>query len=405
VSAIRLTVVMTHPAQYLAPWFRHVAREPAIDLTVLYATAPSPAQQGVGFDRAFEWDVPLTDGYRARVLRAPEPGDHVGADRFFGVDAPALADAIAETRPHAALVPGWHSVVLLRALLACRRLGVPAIYRGDSTVASGPSGFRRPLWAMRTRGLLRLYAAWLAVGTRSREYLLRFGAPAERVFHSPHCVDHERFAEGARAVSGEARVAARAAAGIAPGDFTVLFAGKLEPKKRVADLVRAVARLGPGAVLAVAGAGVEEPALRALAAEAGARVAWLGFVNQRELPRAYALADCLALPSDGRETWGLVVNEALACGLPSVVSDRVGCAPDLIEPGRTGETHPVGDVPALAAALDRVRRRLAAGHDFAPAARARAAAHSFAAATAGLLAACRRVTAGDPAPVEKRALR
>jgi glycosyltransferase involved in cell wall biosynthesis len=62
-----------------------------------------------------------------------------------------------------------------------------------------------------------------------------------------------------------------------------------------------------------------------------------GFRNQSELGEAYGLADCLALPSDFPETWGLVVNEALHHGVPCVVTDTVGCAPDQVEPGITGE--------------------------------------------------------------------
>ena len=126
-------------------------------------------------------------------------------------------------------------------------------------------------------------------------------------------------------------------------------------------------------------------------------------MNQSELGRAYAAADCLALPSDWGETWGLVVNEALATGLPCVVSDRVGCAPDLITPGETGEVFAVGDVGALAAAIERVR---ATGRDRASACRQRAAEHSFERSTSGLVAACRAVaphhasaaSAGSPPP-------
>lgn len=84
----------------------------------------------------------------------------------------------------------------------------------------------------------------------------------------------------------------------------------------------------------------------------GAPVRLLGFFNQTEMPEAYALADALVLPSE-TETWGLVVNEALACGMPAVVSSGVGCAPDLIEADATGETYPMGDVDALAVAMER----------------------------------------------------
>src|SRR4029077_19922149 len=88
-----------------------------------------------------------------------------------------------------------------------------------------------------------------------------------------------------------------------------------------------------------------------LAAEAGLPVSFAGFLNQTELTRAYAAGDCLVLPSDYGETWGLVVNEAMVCGLPAIVSDRVGCGPDLVEPGVTGAIFPFGDVQLLAQRL------------------------------------------------------
>jgi len=121
----------------------------------------------------------------------------------------------------------------------------------------------------------------------------------------------------------------------------------------------------------------------------GLRAAWAGFLNQSELGRAYAVADCLVLPSDWAETWGVVVNEALATGLPCVVADRVGCAPDLVTQGKTGEVFPTGNLAELTAALGRIRAGVESGRDYAHACRERAASHSFDRTTAGLLAACR----------------
>ena len=125
---------------------------------------------------------------------------------------------------------------------------------------------------------------------------------------------------------------------------------------------------GQPAEVVFAGSGELEPELRQIAADASVRAEFMGFVNQSELPAVYGAADLLVLPSDGRETWGLVVNEAMACGVPAVVSDAVGCAPDLVEPGATGAIFPLGDVAALATAIetvlsldaDHVRRCLAA---------------------------------------------
>lgn len=389
-APLRLTAVLVHPVQYYAPWFRQIAAEcPEIDLTVVYATEPTPAQQGVGFGQAFTWDVPLTAGYRSQVVRPARQRDDLHSSSFRGVDVPGIGEAVLATRPDVALIPGWYSVTLLRALRACRRAGVPVLYRGDSNLASAPAGLRRAAWRARTWLRLRGYDGFLATGMRSREYLLSFGIPPVQIFASPHCVDNDFFARHAAPFQTAAgRRAAREGFGLDPDAFVVLFAGKLEPKKRPLDLLHSLSLLGPGFQLLVVGTGELEAECRRVAAALGIRVAWAGFLNQSEMARAYAAADCLALPSGKGETWGLVVNEALATGLPCVVSDRVGCAPDLVIPGVTGESFPCGGREALAQALGRVRDA-AAQRDLAPACRERAAAHSFAAATAGLLAACR----------------
>ncbi len=383
---IRLTAVLTHPIQYYAPWFRHIAlRCPGLDLSVLYGTHPTAEQQGVGFDASFEWDLPLTEGYRCRLLRAPRPGDSVRSDRFWGLDVPEIGAAVRESRPDVVLLPGWHSITLVRALWACRRAGIPVLYRGDTHLGTRPGGWRGPLWAARTRILLRRFSGWLAVGQRAHDYLRHFGAPAARIWASPHAVHNDFFA----AASRDQRAASRERFGLRAEEFVVLFAGKLEPKKRPLDVVRALALLRPGAALLVAGSGPIESGLREEGARLGVRVVWAGFVNQSEMPRAYAAADCLTLPSDSGDSWGLVVNEALATALPCVVSERVGCVSDLVTSGVTGEVVPFGDVTALAAALERVRARLDAGQPYSAACLERVAAYSYDAATAGLEAACR----------------
>lgn len=398
----RLTVVLTHPVQYYAPWFRHIAANcPAIDLTVVYAAEPTPEQQGVGFGKPFQWDVPLREGYKSRVVRAIRPSESVHSGRFWGLNVGEIGRAIAETDPEVAMIYGWYSVTLLRALIACRLRGIPTLYRGDTHFVNAPAGWKRAAWSLKSRALLRQFDGYLSVGTATRDYLIRMDAKPGRIFDAPHCVDNAFFAASAAPhQTPEARAAARAALGAAPEDFAVLFVGKFEPIKRPLDLIRAAARLGGNARLLLAGAGELEPDCRAEAERLGVRASWLGFLNQSDLGRAYAAADCLAIVSRS-ETWGLVANEAMATGLPCVVSDRVGCAPDLIVPGATGEAYPMGDVDALAAALERVRAGRAGGHDFAPACRRRIEACSFAAATAGLERACAALR--RPAPSLSRA--
>lgn len=130
--------------------------------------------------------------------------------------------------------------------------------------------------------------------------------------------------------------------------------GKLIALKGIPVLIEALARLaafGRAVRLVVVGSG---PLARELADMANARslpATFVGFVNQARMPEVYAAADVLVLPSNS-ETWGLVVNEAFACRLPAIVSDRVGCAPDMITERLTGTVVPVGDVERLADAID-----------------------------------------------------
>lgn len=386
-TPIRLTVVMTHPIQYYSPWFRFIASDVReLELTVLYASEPSPSQQGAQFGTDFLWDIPLREGYRSKVIRPATADADFGSERFWGVNVPEVGAAIEQSKPDAVLVSGWHSITLVRAILACRRGGVPLLYRGDTHLADRRT---RPLWRTRTHWLLRRFDRYLSVGKRAREYLRSFGVPETSIHDSPHAVHNEFFAESARPFQAPAkRAKARRELDVSEDAFVVLFVGKQETKKRLGDLLRALhqlALLEKPAVLLVVGSGPLEQECRELAAELAVDVRWCGFMNQSELGRAYGMSDCLVLPSGWGETWGLVVNESMACGLPCVVSDRVGCAPDLVESGRTGEVFPFGDPAELARAVERVR----SGKSRAEACRERVRNFSFDAATVGLLAACR----------------
>src|SRR5207248_1690512 len=108
---------------------------------------------------------------------------------------------------------------------------------------------------------------------------------------------------------------------------------------------------GAQAHVLVVGDGELMTEARALAARERLPLTFAGFLNQTEIVGAYVAADCLVLPSDTGETWGLVVNEAMACGIPAIVSDQVGCGPDLVSDSVTGAMFPMGDIDALARCL------------------------------------------------------
>jgi glycosyltransferase involved in cell wall biosynthesis len=329
----RLGILATHPIQYYAPLYRALAAQPGIDLNVYFAHRPTPEEQGVGFGVPFTWDTDLTGGYEHAVL------DNQGLD---------IAHEIRARRFNAFLVHGWNARTYWQAIRACWATRTPILVRGDSQLSDDRSIAKRALKRLIYRRFIGRFAACLAVGTRSAEYFRYYGA--RRIFLSPHFVDNAAFAAGAARARGE-RAARRAAWSIPSDSMVALYVGKLIDKKRPLDVIDAVARV-PGAHAVFVGDGpLRRDAERAASEQAPGRVTFAGFRNQSAMPEAYALADVLVLPSDRRETWGLAVNEAMACGVPAIVSDAVGCAPDLIVPNVTGLTYPAGDRGALAAAV------------------------------------------------------
>jgi len=368
----RLAIVVSHPIQYYAPLFRELAGR--IELKVYFAQKVTAAQQGAaGFGTAFDWDVDLLSGYDSEFLE--NVSTRPGPSRFNGADTPAIGRRLAGGGFDAVLVLGWYLRSFAQAILAARRLGLPVMVRGDSQL--GPPGPRALAKAIAYPGLLRVFDAALYVGARSRAFYERYHYPADRLFHSPHCVDTEWFGARATAESGQAL---RGRLGIGVEEKVVLFAGKLLPFKRPLDIIDAWPLTETRPRLLFAGSGELEGALAARAGDLGAPLHQLGFLNQTEMPAAYAAADLLVLPSTARETWGLVANEALACGVPVVVSDASGCAPDLAGDGAAGRVFPMGDVRALAAAIEAVLMSPPACDVVA----ARSKTHSLAAAADGI---------------------
>src|SRR5262249_18651117 len=217
---------------YQVPWFRALARRPELELTVFYCMIPTPEEQGAEFGIPFQWDVPLLDGYHHEVLR--NVASHPSLVSFGGCDAPEVFERVRGF--DSVIVNGWVAKACLQALLACRRRGVPCVVRGESNVLR-----RRPLPVrLGHRLLLRQYAAALAVGHANRDFYLRNGVPAAKIFDGPYCVDNEAFGRATEDLA-PVRERIRAEWGVAPGAVALLFCGKLITKKRPLDLLRAAA--------------------------------------------------------------------------------------------------------------------------------------------------------------------
>jgi glycosyltransferase involved in cell wall biosynthesis len=351
-SRKRLLIVAPHVVQYSSPLFRHMAHHPELDLLVSYCSMQG-AEAGVdsGFGVKVSWDTPLLEGYSWTYV--PNRAWRAGSDHFFGLFNPGLWPLIRDGNFDAVLICGYYFATAWIALCAAKSFGVPVIFVSDS---HGLQSWRaRSAWRLRfkkrlVRWIFSLSQAVVVSSSGGVEYLKSLGYPANQISLAPTSVNNSWWIEETTKAD---RNAVRVAWGIPVEDSVALFCGKLQPWKGPADLLDAFARSRvPNSYLVFVGEGPERENLVRKSIELGIadRVRFLGFLNQSQLPSAYSAADVFVLPSMF-EPFGMVVNEAMLCGLPVVVSDRVGARFDLVRPGENGYVFPAGDAEALAAVL------------------------------------------------------
>ena len=343
-----LLVIEPQPVQYHAPVYRMLQQKFGVPVTAIYGTDRSLAgYHDAEFGVQFSWDTDLLSGYTARFL-----------SRVRELGRQRLGAVLREERPGVLLLVGYGPGLYREALLWALRLGRPILFRGETTdhaLRRGP--VKR--W-VRDRLLRQFYgrcAKILYVGQRSLLHFKRLGCPESQLIFSPYCVDTVPFQDN-ESHRASLRASLRGRLGIPEDDRVILFSGKLCPRKGVSLLVGAAKSL-PVSVrekttLLFVGDGELRESLRRTAGSAPmVKAHFAGFQNQSQLSPYYHASDLLVLASHYSEPWGLVVNEALHHGLPAVVSEAVGCAPDLVEAGRTGELFKTGSKAELAAAIQR----------------------------------------------------
>jgi glycosyltransferase involved in cell wall biosynthesis/GT2 family glycosyltransferase len=336
---IRVAAVFPEPTPYRAPLLDRVAAVPEIDLTVLYAAGTVAGRT---------WRVqPRHPAVFLRGLRVP------GADRVLHHDyplTPGVVPALNDTRPDVVVVSGWSTFAAQGAIAWCRLRNVPYVLVVESHDEGPRPGWRRTVKKTVVPPVVRNASGVLVTGTLARNSMVARGAQPERVRIFANTVDVDEFAADAERLA-PSRPELRAGVGAGLDDVVVLSVARLAPEKGPDVLVRAVAEAADDRLLLVlAGEGPERDALRRLADEVGARLVLLGDVAWERIVELYVAADVFALLSQ-REPWAVVVNEAAACGLPLVLSDRVGAAHDLLREGENGFLVPAGDVAATVAAL------------------------------------------------------
>jgi glycosyltransferase involved in cell wall biosynthesis len=361
---VRLAYLVSHPIQYQAPLLRRIAQEPDIDLTVFYGSDFSVrGYKDEGFGVGVKWDVPLLDGYRHEFL--PKLRDN-GTQGIFSPISRGIAGRLRAAGDGAGFdvlwVHGYSTVNAWQGLIAAKSLGVPVLLRAESWLRdrtrSGPKlAAKRLFFEM----LKEMVDAVMPIGTLNREYWHYYFGEDVPLYTMPYAVDNayfQRKSQEAEAMRQELRRELE----LEEGRPVILFASKLQQRKHCGDLLEAYRRFvgakdqaaqGQVPYLVVVGDGEERAALEEQAKAHGlSDVRFCGFRNQSELPRFFDLSSVFVLPSR-HEPWGLIVNEVMNARRPVILSDDVGCQPDLVTDGAEGFVYPVGDVDALAGALRR----------------------------------------------------
>jgi len=353
----RVAYLVTHPIQYQAPLLRLIAAQPEIALTTFFCTDFSlRTYSDPGFGRSIAWDMPLTEGYAHEFLPVWGAKDSLTFTRPL---IHGLGKRLKEGTFDALWVHGWGQLSHILAVLTANRLGIRVLMRGEAGLHLPQHGaVKQRLKDVLLRRLFARVDGFLTIGKLNREFFLHHGVASERIFTMPYAVNNAFFQEQARRVAA-GRDALRAQLNLKPGRPVVLYASKMIERKRAEDLLEAFIRLSPDgqaeppAYLLFVGDGDRRSALERRAAQFGwDAVRFLGFKNQTELPAYYDLCDVFVLPSRA-EPWGLVVNEVMNAGRAVIVSDEVGCHPDLVRDGVNGSVFKAGDVVSLHAALAR----------------------------------------------------
>jgi glycosyltransferase involved in cell wall biosynthesis len=358
---VRLAYLVSHPIQYQAPLLRRIAQEPDIDLTVFFGSDFSVrGYKDEGFGVDVKWDVPLLDGYRYEFLPVLRdngtqtvitPLNHGIMSRLRGRDGSPPFDVL--------WVHGYAMVNALHGLFAAKCLDIPVLLRGDMWLRDRPrSGTKLALKKLFFECLKKLVDGVLPVGTLNAAYWRHYFGDEIPLFLMPYAVDNDSIQK--RSIEARAgRDELMRELNLDAGRPIILFASKLQHRKHCNDLLEAYKSLvndwtgGPGPYLLIVGDGEERSALEEKVAFNGLNdVRFCGFRNQSELPRFFDISTVFVLPAR-HEPWGLIVNEVMNAGRAVIVSDDVGCQPDLITDGVEGYVYPAGDVSALIEALSR----------------------------------------------------
>lgn len=341
----KLAIITTHPIQYYAPIFKLLHERANISIMVFYTWGEgSKTKHDPGFEKTIHWDIPLLDGYPFAWAKnvSGRPGTH----RFNGIITPYLCSQVDNWHADAILVFGWAWQSHLKVIRHFKGK-IPVLFRGDSTLLSNQFSWKTLFKSIFLPWVYRHVDVALYVGSNNKAYFKKYGLAEDQLVFAPHAVDNIRFA----ADNSNEATRLRSVLGIDAAAELVLYAGKFEEVKNIPLLVSAFIQLNkPNVHLLLLGNGRLEQELKSIA-KGHNNIHFMDFQNQSVMPSIYQACDLFCLPSTS-ETWGMGINEAMACGKAVLTSDRVGAAIDLIINQVNGAIFESGNIKDLQEKLD-----------------------------------------------------
>lgn len=343
---IRLAIFATHPVQYHVPIWRILTSLPHLDVMVYYFSDFSiRGAKDPGFGVKVSWDVPLLEGYRSEFISRD-----TDISKVASLQLPYAKDLLIRERIDAIMIQGYMHPFERQVIRAAKSMGLKIIMRGEFADLRKRNFLKNILRYYYLKWFYSHVDAFCYIGDEARRHLLHLNVPEKKLFFSPYSVDTQLFTTQINKLN---RFVVREDLGLTNEHFCFIFSGKLIPRKEPILLLDALSKIQQRdniALIMLGDGPLREQIIERGKAVLGPRFLFRGFVNQSELGKYFLAADAFVLPSS-RETWGLVVNEAMQFGLPVIVSDNVGCQSNLVSNHDTGQVFLSGNSDSLASAL------------------------------------------------------
>lgn len=350
----RIAIITTHPIQYNAPLFALLQKRNRVDVKVFYTWGKDVLSNKYDpdFKEEINWDIELLQGYDFvfPINTAKSKGSH----HFNGIRNPTLLQDVNDYLPNVIIVYGWPFRSHL-SLMRHFKGKILLAFRGDSTLLDDRWGLKSFVRRLFLRWVYHHVDLAFYVGESNKDYYLKMGLRSSQLIWAPHAVDMQRFNQSTARESSSAQ-SWRKKFNIGMNDIVFLFAGKFEEKKDPLGLIQAFMDISKRSDihLVLVGNGDLADKIKFLASR-HPRIHVHPFVNQSAMPSLYAMSDVFVLPSKGPgESWGLAVNEAMASGCAIIVSDKCGCARNLVQTGVNGYLFAGGNVEALGNMMEKM---------------------------------------------------